>query len=96
MRFFTRLSTSREGTTSGRRSSSSARAPQVGATSFLRDTRTDVFALAHDIAADYVEHGVDVTLFQRSETYIMSTKEGMPRVFGGMSFSLPLFSLGVL
>lgn len=40
--------------------------------------------LAHDIAADYVEHGVDVTLFQRSETYIMSTKEGMPRVFGGM------------
>ncbi|EPS95682.1 FAD/NAD-binding domain-containing protein [Fomitopsis schrenkii] len=37
---------------------------------------------AHDIAADYVEHGVDVTLFQRSETYIMSTKEGMPRVFG--------------
>lgn len=39
---------------------------------------------AHDLASDYVEHGVDVTLFQRSETYIMSTKEGMPRVFGGM------------
>lgn len=33
---------------------------------------------AHDICADYVEHGVDVTLFQRSSTYIMSTKEGMP------------------
>ncbi|CCM06437.1 uncharacterized protein FIBRA_08699 [Fibroporia radiculosa] len=36
---------------------------------------------AHDIAADYVDHGVDVTLFQRSSTYIMSTKEGMPRLF---------------
>ncbi|KAI0727076.1 FAD/NAD-P-binding domain-containing protein [Fomitopsis betulina] len=39
---------------------------------------------AHDLASDYVEHGVDVTLFQRSETYIMSTKEGMPRVFGDL------------
>ncbi|KZT00877.1 FAD/NAD(P)-binding domain-containing protein [Laetiporus sulphureus 93-53] len=36
---------------------------------------------AHDIAADYAEHGVDVTLFQRSATYVMSTKEGMPRLF---------------
>ncbi|KAH8092245.1 hypothetical protein BXZ70DRAFT_465945 [Cristinia sonorae] len=35
---------------------------------------------AHDIAADYAEHGVDVTLFQRSSTHIMSTKEGMPRL----------------
>ncbi|KAL4245311.1 FAD/NAD(P)-binding domain-containing protein [Abortiporus biennis] len=35
---------------------------------------------AHDIAADYAEHGVDVTIFQRSSTYIMTTKEGMPRV----------------
>lgn len=26
---------------------------------------------------------LDVTLYQRSETYIMSTKEGMPRLFGG-------------
>jgi len=34
---------------------------------------------AHDIAADYAEHGVDVTIFQRSSTYIMTTKEGMPR-----------------
>ena len=33
---------------------------------------------AHDICADYAEHGVDVTLFQRSSTCIMSTKEGMP------------------
>ncbi|KAF7798202.1 hypothetical protein EIP86_009419 [Pleurotus ostreatoroseus] len=35
---------------------------------------------AHDIAADYAENGVDVTIFQRSSTYIMSTKEGMPRM----------------
>ncbi|EIW65342.1 FAD/NAD-P-binding domain-containing protein [Trametes versicolor FP-101664 SS1] len=34
---------------------------------------------AHDIAADYVEHGVDVTMYQRESTYIMTTKEGMPR-----------------
>ncbi|KAI0791868.1 hypothetical protein C8Q75DRAFT_876016 [Abortiporus biennis] len=34
---------------------------------------------AHDIAADYVENGVDVTIYQRSSTYIMTTKEGMPR-----------------
>ncbi|KAH7913460.1 hypothetical protein BJ138DRAFT_1146035 [Hygrophoropsis aurantiaca] len=35
---------------------------------------------AHDICADYVDHGVDVTMVQRSPTYIMSTKEGMPRL----------------
>ncbi|KAJ3559302.1 hypothetical protein NM688_g425 [Phlebia brevispora] len=35
---------------------------------------------AHDIASDYAEHGVDVTIFQRSSTYVMSTKEGMPRM----------------
>ncbi|TFY53862.1 hypothetical protein EVJ58_g9204 [Rhodofomes roseus] len=35
---------------------------------------------AHDIAADCVDHGVEVTLYQRSETYIMSTKNGMPRI----------------
>ncbi|KAI0638753.1 FAD/NAD-P-binding domain-containing protein [Trametes polyzona] len=35
---------------------------------------------AHDIAADYVAHGVDVTMYQRDSTYIMTTKEGMPRV----------------
>ncbi|KAH9836843.1 FAD/NAD-P-binding domain-containing protein [Rhodofomes roseus] len=37
---------------------------------------------AHDIAADCEEHGVDVTLYQRSDTYIMTTKEGAPRIFG--------------
>ncbi|KAI0074817.1 FAD/NAD(P)-binding domain-containing protein [Panus rudis PR-1116 ss-1] len=35
---------------------------------------------AHDIAADYADHGVDVTMYQRSSTYIMTTKEGMPRL----------------
>ncbi|KIK43949.1 hypothetical protein CY34DRAFT_803284 [Suillus luteus UH-Slu-Lm8-n1] len=35
---------------------------------------------AHDICADYVENGVDVTMVQRSPTYIMSNKEGMPRL----------------
>ncbi|KAG1751335.1 uncharacterized protein EDB91DRAFT_1297935 [Suillus paluster] len=35
---------------------------------------------AHDICADYAEHGVDVTMVQRSPTYIMSVKEGMPRL----------------
>ncbi|OAX37347.1 FAD/NAD(P)-binding domain-containing protein, partial [Rhizopogon vinicolor AM-OR11-026] len=35
---------------------------------------------AHDICADYVENGVDVTMVQRSPSYIMSTKEGMPRL----------------
>ncbi|KAG6374832.1 FAD/NAD(P)-binding domain-containing protein [Boletus reticuloceps] len=34
---------------------------------------------AHDICADYVNHGVDVAMVQRGPTYIMSTKEGMPR-----------------
>ncbi|CDO69820.1 hypothetical protein BN946_scf184803.g18 [Trametes cinnabarina] len=37
---------------------------------------------AHDICADYVEHGVDVTMYQRDTTYIMTTKEGAPLVFG--------------
>ncbi|THH27067.1 hypothetical protein EUX98_g7120 [Antrodiella citrinella] len=35
---------------------------------------------AHDIAADYAENDVDVTMFQRSSTYIMTTKEGSPRL----------------
>ncbi|KAI0757757.1 FAD/NAD(P)-binding domain-containing protein [Daedaleopsis nitida] len=35
---------------------------------------------AHDIASDYAEHDVDVTIYQRDSTYIMTTKEGMPRV----------------
>ncbi|KAI9573933.1 FAD/NAD(P)-binding domain-containing protein [Boletus coccyginus] len=35
---------------------------------------------AHDICADYVDHGVDVTMVQRGATYIMSVKEGLPRL----------------
>ncbi|KAJ3520841.1 hypothetical protein NM688_g9105 [Phlebia brevispora] len=35
---------------------------------------------AHDIASDYVEHGVDVTIFQRSSTFVMSVKEAIPRL----------------
>ncbi|KAJ6490350.1 hypothetical protein C8R47DRAFT_1273552 [Mycena vitilis] len=31
---------------------------------------------AHDLCADYHEHGVDVTMFQRSSTYVMTTKNG--------------------
>lgn len=40
---------------------------------------------AHDIAADYANNGVDVTLYQRNPTYIMSCKEGMPRIMRGSS-----------
>ncbi|PSS35578.1 hypothetical protein PHLCEN_2v1455 [Hermanssonia centrifuga] len=42
-----------------------------------------ILFIAHDIAADYADHGVDVTLYQRSATYIMTTKEGMPRLMKG-------------
>ncbi|KAJ7648037.1 hypothetical protein FB45DRAFT_895095, partial [Roridomyces roridus] len=35
---------------------------------------------AHDIAADYYDHGVDVTMYQRSSTYVMTTKNGWPRI----------------
>lgn len=39
---------------------------------------------AHDICADFYEHGVDVTMFQRSSTYIMSTKHGVRLLLGGL------------
>ncbi|KAJ7178918.1 hypothetical protein C8R46DRAFT_1071884 [Mycena filopes] len=39
---------------------------------------------AHDICADYYEHGVDVTMFQRSSTYIMSTKNGWRMLMDGV------------
>ncbi|KAI5122701.1 hypothetical protein M0805_009754 [Coniferiporia weirii] len=35
----------------------------------------------HDIAHDHYQNGVDVTIYQRSSTYIMSTKKGMPLLF---------------
>ncbi|EIW65341.1 FAD/NAD-P-binding domain-containing protein [Trametes versicolor FP-101664 SS1] len=37
---------------------------------------------AHDLAADYVHNGVDVTMYQRESTYVMTTREGGPRIFG--------------
>ncbi|KAJ7904759.1 hypothetical protein B0H14DRAFT_2664275 [Mycena olivaceomarginata] len=39
---------------------------------------------AHDICADYYEHGVDVTMFQRSSTYVMTTKNGWRILFEGL------------
>ncbi|KAF8903686.1 hypothetical protein CPB84DRAFT_1814587 [Gymnopilus junonius] len=39
---------------------------------------------AHDICVDYADHGIDVTMFQRSSTYIMSAKKGIPMLLGGL------------
>ncbi|KAF7352602.1 hypothetical protein MVEN_01225700 [Mycena venus] len=39
---------------------------------------------AHDLCADYYEHGVDVTMFQRSSTYVMTTKNGWRVLFEGV------------
>ncbi|KAH9484751.1 Indole-3-pyruvate monooxygenase YUCCA1 [Psilocybe cubensis] len=38
---------------------------------------------AHDISQDYQQHGVDVTMFQRGSTYIMSTKNGWEVIMKG-------------
>ncbi|KAI0298791.1 FAD/NAD(P)-binding domain-containing protein [Multifurca ochricompacta] len=40
----------------------------------------------HDISKDLYDHGVDVTMFQRSSTYIMSVKHGVTGVFGGLYY----------
>ncbi|KAI6046382.1 FAD/NAD(P)-binding domain-containing protein [Pisolithus marmoratus] len=39
---------------------------------------------AHDICSDYADHGVDVTMVQRSSTYVMSTKNGIPMLLGAL------------
>jgi cation diffusion facilitator CzcD-associated flavoprotein CzcO len=39
---------------------------------------------AHDIAVDYADHGVDVTMHQRGSTYIMSIKNGWKVLMGGV------------
>ncbi|KAJ7135908.1 hypothetical protein C8R44DRAFT_769283 [Mycena epipterygia] len=39
---------------------------------------------AHDICADYYEHGVDVTMFQRSSTYVMTSKNGTRILLEGL------------
>ncbi|KIK51447.1 hypothetical protein GYMLUDRAFT_78188 [Collybiopsis luxurians FD-317 M1] len=38
---------------------------------------------AHDVASDFHHHGVDVTMFQRSSTYVMSQEHGWPILFRG-------------
>jgi cation diffusion facilitator CzcD-associated flavoprotein CzcO len=38
----------------------------------------------HDIAQDYYEKGWDVTIVQRSNTYVMSTKYGLPMLMKGL------------
>ncbi|CCH42836.1 putative dimethylaniline monooxygenase [Wickerhamomyces ciferrii] len=38
---------------------------------------------AHDISADFANNGVDITMLQRSPTFVMSVKKGMPIVTGG-------------
>ncbi|KAK4049999.1 hypothetical protein OIV83_003823 [Microbotryomycetes sp. JL201] len=37
----------------------------------------------HDIAQDFYENGVDVTIVQRSHTYVMSSKHGIPGLLRG-------------
>ncbi|KAM6503185.1 hypothetical protein JOM56_000128 [Amanita muscaria] len=39
---------------------------------------------AHDIAHDCYNHGVDVTMYQRSSTHVMTTKNGYAVLLGGM------------
>lgn len=38
----------------------------------------------HDIAQDYCEHGYDVTLVQRSTTYVLSSKSGLDVLLAGL------------
>ncbi|KAJ6526586.1 hypothetical protein DFH09DRAFT_995693 [Mycena vulgaris] len=38
----------------------------------------------HDIAADYANHGIDVTLYQRSSTYVMTTESGWRHIMEGV------------
>lgn len=40
----------------------------------------------HDIAQDLYESGADVTIVQRSSTYVMSQRFGIPIIFGGLYF----------
>ena len=48
----------------------------------------------HDIAQDFFEHGYDVTIVQRSSTYVMSSKAGLDVLLGGLvGLPQPIFSL---
>ncbi len=40
----------------------------------------------HDIAQDLYESGAEVTMVQRSSTYIMSQAKGIPVIFGGLFY----------
>ncbi|KAF8734332.1 hypothetical protein AX14_003424 [Amanita brunnescens Koide BX004] len=39
---------------------------------------------AHDIAHDFYNHGIDVTMYQRSSTYVMTVKNGLDVLFSGV------------
>jgi putative flavoprotein involved in K+ transport len=39
---------------------------------------------AHDIAQEFHEHGADVTMLQRSSTYVMSSEHGIATLFAGL------------
>ncbi|KAF4613741.1 hypothetical protein D9613_008103 [Agrocybe pediades] len=39
---------------------------------------------SHDICVDYVDHGVDVTMFQRSSTHVLSTQKGLSMLLGAL------------
>ncbi|KAL8284307.1 hypothetical protein RQP46_005056 [Phenoliferia psychrophenolica] len=39
---------------------------------------------AHDICVDFAQNDVDVTMLQRSSTYVMTVKNGMPMMVGGL------------
>jgi cation diffusion facilitator CzcD-associated flavoprotein CzcO len=40
----------------------------------------------HDIAQDFYEQGAEVTLVQRSSTYVMSQRNGIPVLFGSLYY----------
>ncbi|KAF9534508.1 hypothetical protein CPB83DRAFT_844342 [Crepidotus variabilis] len=39
---------------------------------------------AHDISAEYVENGIDVTMVQRGSKYVTSSKDGIPLLLGAL------------
>ncbi|KAI0032443.1 hypothetical protein K488DRAFT_49948 [Vararia minispora EC-137] len=39
---------------------------------------------AHDVCQDFYDHGIDVTMVQRSSTYVMSVKHGVTATFNGL------------
>ncbi|KAF9448561.1 FAD/NAD(P)-binding domain-containing protein [Macrolepiota fuliginosa MF-IS2] len=39
---------------------------------------------AHDLGVDYYDHGIDVTMYQRSSTYVISVQKGVRILFSGL------------